>query len=695
MGCTLIISEKRETAEKIAKALDENGSPTSYSEEGVTCYEARCDGRTLRIVPAIGHLYTIAPVQKGYGYPILDVEWVPAYRFNKRLGHTKRWIAAISKAAEDASDFVSATDYDVEGEVIGYTILRFACGGKEREAKRMVFSTLTRAELRKAFHNLSPTIDFKLAEAGETRHVVDFLWGINVSRALTLSLRNQGRGFAKLSAGRVQGPTLGFVAEREREINSFVPTPYWRISATIEVNGIVYRVEYAEPRIATLKEAKRIVELCKSKEGTVENVTVRTHEETPPPPFNLENLQSESYRIFRQSPSQTLRQAEALYLGALISYPRTSSEKVPPTVDYAEIINSLGQLQQYQHLATQLLKQSRALAPLQGRGEDPAHPAIYPTGDHPRQGQDRRSALLFDLVVKRFMSSFAPSALVESVRISITLNGESFYLTGRRILEEGWFSFYSPYVQSEESPAPAFREGDRVKFREVSVDEAYTAPPPRFNYGSLLRVMEEHELGTKATRANIIDTLSDRGYVSGDRITATELGLGVYDTLHNYSPALVSVEFTRDLEHKMETIRQGKGRMDMVVSEASHRLSQVLQSFKENEAAVAESISKALYAYSDMKRTIGACPVCRGGHLMVVASKKTGKRFAGCSGYRDGKCSATFSLPQPPYRIWTTKRTCRSCNWPTITVKSPNRGRPWRLCLNPGCPAKILRTRQQ
>ncbi|MCJ7608648.1 DNA topoisomerase, partial [Candidatus Bathyarchaeota archaeon] len=166
----------------------------------------------------------------------------------------------------------------------------------------MVFSTLTRAELRKAFHNLSPTIDFKLAEAGETRHVVDFLWGINVSRALTLSLRNQGRGFAKLSAGRVQGPTLGFVAEREREINSFVPTPYRRISATIEVNGIVYRVEYAEPRIATLKEAKRIVELCKSKEGTVENVTVRTHEETPPPPFNLENLQSESYRIFRQSP---------------------------------------------------------------------------------------------------------------------------------------------------------------------------------------------------------------------------------------------------------------------------------------------------------------------------------------------------------------------------------------------------------
>jgi DNA topoisomerase-1 len=692
MGCTLIISEKRETAERIANALDENGRPTSYSEEGVICYEARHNGRTLRIVPAVGHLYTIAPVRKGYGYPILDVEWVPAYRFNKRLGHTKRWIAAISKAAEDASDFVSATDYDVEGEVIGYTILRFACGGKEREAKRMVFSTLTKAELRKAFENLSPSIDFRLAEAGETRHIVDFLWGINVSRALTLSLKNQGRGFAKLSAGRVQGPTLGFVAEREREISSFVPTPYWRISATIEVEGLVYRVEYARPRIATLKEVKSIVERCESKEGTVESVTIRTYEESPPPPFNLGNLQSESYRIFKQSPSQTLRLAEALYLGALISYPRTSSERVPPTVDYAMILNSLGRLQQYKYLADQLLQQPGTLAPLQGKGEDPAHPAIYPTGDHPRPNQDRRSVLLFDLVVKRFMSSFAPSALFESVRIRISLNGESFYLIGRRILEDGWLSFYNPYVRSVESPAPALKEGDRVKFSDVSADEAYTAPPPRFNSGSLLRVMEEQDLGTKATRADVIDTLSDRGYVSGDRITATELGLGVYETLHCYSPALVSVEFTRDLEHKMEAIRVGKGRMEVVVAEASHRLRQVLHSFKENEAAVAESISKALYVCNDMKRTIGPCPVCREGQLMVITSKKTGKRFAGCSGYREGKCRTAFPLPQPPYRIWTTRRTCRSCNWPTITVKSPKRGRPWSLCLNPGCPAKILRT---
>jgi len=303
--------------------------------------------------------------------------------------------------------------------------------------------------------------------------------------------------------------------------------------------------------------------------------------------------------------------------------------------------------------------------------------------------------LLFDLVVKRFMSSFAAPALVEIVRIRINLNGEFFYLTGRSILEDGWLSFYSPYVGSVDNPAPALRKGDRVKFSDVSAEEAYTTPPPRFDSGSLLRAMEEQDLGTKATRADIIDTLSDRGYVSGDRITATELGLGVYETLHNYSPDLVSVEFTRDLEHKMEAIRVGKGHMDIVVAEASHRLRQILQSFKENEAAVAEIISKALYAYTDMKRTIGPCPVCRAGRLVMITSKKTGKRFAGCSGYREGKCRTTFPLPQPPYRIWTTRRRCRSCNWPTITVKSPKRGRPWSLCLNPGCPAKMLRTQQE
>lgn len=600
MGFSLVLSEKRETAERIAKALDENERPRNYWEHGVPYFEAINQGQTLRIVPAIGHLYTIAPKKRGYRYPVLDVRWVPAYRFNKRLAHTKKWIKAIEKLSQGASNFILATDHDVEGEVIGYTILHFACKGKEKQAKRMVFSTLTKTELQKAFRNLSPTIDFKLAEAGETRHIIDFLWGINISRALTLSLRRAGKGFTKLSAGRVQGPTLRFITEREKEINSFVPTPYWRISATFEVDGQIYEAEYTNPRIETNNEAQKIIEHCHLKEGVVKNISSRIYEKPSPPPFNLENLQSESYRIFRYSPSQTLRIAETLYLGALISYPRTSSEKLPPTLNSEEILISLSQSEQYKGLVSELLG-TRPLRPKQGRREDPAHPAIYPTGNRSESVLNNKNARLLDLVIHRFLSIFAPPAVNENVHITIDLNGELFLLTGRRILKEGWLRFYGHYGRREEKPVPVLNEGQRIQFKEIACTETFTSPPPRFNSASLLKEMEKQELGTKATRANIIDTLNNRGYVSGERIVPTDLGLGVHEALHRYCPTLVTVEFTRELERKLEAIKKGQSNKQQVVDEASLQLTKILQLFKVNEEAIALILSETLQASNSLK----------------------------------------------------------------------------------------------
>ena len=554
----------------------------------------------------------------------------------------------------------------------------------------MVFSTLTKSELQKAFQELSPTIDFRLTEAGETRHIIDFLWGINVSRALTLSLRNYGKGFSKLSAGRVQGPTLGFIAEREKEINSFVPTPYWKISAVLEVDGQTYKADYVKSKIETFREAQRVVDHCLPKRGVVKNVASKVYEELSPSPFNLENLQSESYRIFRHHPSRALRIAESLYLGALISYPRTSSEKIPSTVNSEEIIMSLGQSEDYRELALDLLKH-RPLRPKQGRSEDPAHPAIYPTGNNPESRLDYQHARLLDLIIRRFLSAFAPPAVSESVRITFDLNGEPFFLTGRRILEEGWLRFYSPYAKKEENLAPALKEGQIIHFKEVVCTEAFTSSPQRFNPESLLRMMEEQELGTKATRADIIDTLGNRGYISGEHMAATELGLGVHETLHRYCPALISVDFTRELEHKMKAIQMGQCREQEVIDEASAHLTEVLLDFKANEEEIAASLSEALQRSYSLKRTIGTCPICRKGQLKIIRSKRTGKRFVGCSNYRDGNCSATFPLPQPPYNVLTVNKPCQTCGWPKIIVKSPGQRRSWSLCLNPSCQTKTLR----
>jgi DNA topoisomerase-1 len=582
MVFTLILTEKREAAERIAFALDDHGSPRCLREGEVPYFEAVSQGKTLRIVSAVGHLYTIAPKKRGYTYPVFDLDWTPAYKFRRNLGYIRKWIEAIAKLSEGASEYLSATDYDIEGELIGYMTLRFACKGQEGEAKRMVFSTLTAADLRRAFWNPRSHLDHRLVDAGEARHVVDFLWGINVSRALTFALRRSGYRFTSLSAGRVQGPALGFVLERDKHIESFAPTPYWVISATVEYDRNLYRAEHSQALVTTFEEAQRIVAGCHAQEALVKRVSSKAYQQSPPAAFSLGELQSEAYRVFRYTPSRTLKVAESLYLDALISYPRTGSERIPSAIDCRQILSALANSPVYGTIA-QLLLDRNSISPVQGQGDDPAHPAIHPTGNLPAKALRREQARLFDLIVRRFLSAFGPPASWKSVRISLDLNGETFILRGKHLLDEGWLAYYRPYAIDDEMLLPLLEEGQTVPVREVSHKEMHTMPPPRYNPSSLLREMETKELGTKATRAAIIDILFERGYVAGERIAATALGRGVFETLQQYCPKLVSVELTRQLEHEMDAIQQGTITKEHVISEATDTLKKILMDFKQNE----------------------------------------------------------------------------------------------------------------
>ena len=677
----MIISEKREAAERIAKALDDRGRLVKFEKFGVPFFEAEHSNKRLLVMPAVGHLYTIAPERKGgFDYPIFNVKWTAAFRFTEKARFTEKWIAAISKIAEGASDFISGTDYDIEGEVIGYTILKYACGGKEKTARRMVFSTLTTEELRKSYMEARQNINFKLAEAGETRHIVDFLWGINLSRALTLATMKQlNTNRVSLSAGRVQAPTLKFLVDREKEIQNFVPLPYWAILAKVKIGRQGYNVEYERPQLNNEVDARDIVQKCSQQKGTIDKITLRVSQQSPPAPFDLGTLQKESYRLFGYTPSQTLRVAERLYLGALISYPRTSSQKLPPTINYREILVALGRINKYAALTNKLL--ANRLVPNEGRGQDLAHPAIYPTGNRPEQRFDLVNERIFDLIVKRFMATFGTPATIEHTQVMITVNGELFYLDGRRILQKGWLEFYKPYAWREEVIFPPISVGQNIFFNDVSYEKRYTSPPPRYNPSSLLKLMEDQNIGTKATRAGIIDTLYARGYVMDEKIVVTELGIKVVENLEKYCQAVISVEFTRALEERMENIEQGKEREQTVLEESIDTLKEILSQFKRNEEQIGADLSNAIRNVTLAKLIIGQCPICKTGKLVVLFSKKTGKRFAGCTNFTQGSCKAAFPLPQPPYKIKLTQTICRTCSWPVITVSA--RGRSYlNLCLN-------------
>ena len=207
MSYTLIVAEKPAAAEKIAYAL---GKKVSEKKVGkVRYYETSVNGDELVVAPAVGHLFGLAPKEKARKYPIFDLEWKPLYLTNKKADFSKAYADNIEKLAKKADKFIIATDYDNEGEVIGLNILRFLC--KKDDAKRMKFSTLTASDLREAYDNILPSLAWGQAEAGEARHYLDWIWGINLSQAAMQALLKVSKFRKILSIGRVQGPSLALL----------------------------------------------------------------------------------------------------------------------------------------------------------------------------------------------------------------------------------------------------------------------------------------------------------------------------------------------------------------------------------------------------------------------------------------------------------------------------------------------------
>jgi len=684
---TLIIAEKPDAALRIAQALDEKGKPKKKMEKKVPFFEAQRDGEKLIVVPALGHLYTVTQeMGRRNFYPVFNYKWAPRHAAEKGAKQVEKWIKVISDLAKNIDDFVNACDYDIEGSLIGYMVLKYACNNSEDKSKRMKYSTLMKRELEHAYQNLMPHLDFPLVEAGRARHEVDWLYGVNLSRALTIAAANWSKWYSTLSTGRVQGPTLKFLVEREKEIQSYVPIPYWSIKAVVDINGSPYEVAFEKEKIDTKREADDVVKKCAGKKGTIKDISLKEFRQMPPIPFDIGGLQAEVYRLFGFTPSRTLRIAERLYLEAMISYPRTSSQKLPPIINYNEILTSLSKREDYRKLASELLAQ-KTLQPNEGRKEDPAHPAIYPTGLIAERPLDESEQKLYDLVVRRFMAVFGEPALKQTMNIAIDVEGYLFHLYGRRVLESGWLKFYEQLVKSDEVLLPTLEVGQKIPFKEVAREDKFINPPPRYNPSSLLKLMEEQSIGTKATRAEIIDTLYDRNYIQDERMLVTDLGFHVIDTLERYCPDVISVELTRELEERMEKIEVGKESREVVLDDAITKLKPILDEFKQKEKEIGKELNEAIRKARAQERTVGPCPICGSGNLIILRSRRTGKQFIGCSNYFKNLCKAGFPLPQRA-TVKPLRRNCSSCQWPMVHVRIFGGRRPWNLCFNPNCPAR-------
>lgn len=678
MSYTLIISEKPTAAKRIAESLS-TGEIKKLGKKDAPYYKITRKGKDIIIVPAVGHLFVLDEKESKakWKYPVFSVKWRPTFE-KKENAWSRKYFQNITSLARKASGFISACDYDIEGSVIAYNILRFICGVED--GKRMKFSTLTTPDLVDAYEKSTPHLDYPQIEAGLTRHYMDWYFGINLSRALTLSVEHVG-GFWTLSTGRVQGPTLKILYDRQKEINSFRPVPFWQLELKGNLDGKEITAYHEKDKFWKKDEVEKSFLNSKGRDGIVSNVEKKEHRQHPPFPFDLTSLQRESYNRFGYSPKQTLEMAQGLYEHALISYPRTSSQKLPAKIGYRQILERLSGQKGYSGLCDRLLKK-KTLRPNEGKKTDAAHPAIYPTGNKPKK-INRYQLRVYDMIVKRFLAVFAEPAIREQVRVEIDVGREIFLAHGIRTIRANWIDFYKPYAVFREEILPEVLKGDAVKVSEINMLDKQTEPPNRYSQASILKEMESLNLGTKATRAHILQTLYDRGYIREKSIQVTELGEAVVSALGKYSPEIISPELTKKFEDDMELVENGKKKREEILKGVEAELAKILSNFKDHEKHIGSEILEAIKIYEKEIHTVGKCEC--GGELRIIHSRRTGKRFVGCTGYP--KCTNSFPLPQHGF-IEVISRKCPQCGLKLIQVRSKGK-RPWRFCIKCGFENKI------
>lgn len=462
----------------------------------------------------------------------------------------------------------------------------------------------------------------------------------------------------------VQGPTLAFIEEKNRKIQSFVPKPYWTINGKARIGNKDFDIDYSLKQILYKKEAEKIISDCQNKEGTIEDIKEKEMTRNPPPPFNLSSLQTDSYNFFGYTPSQTLKISERLYLSALISYPRTSNEIIPPDIDVKSILTSLGKSSNYSNEVNKILSK-QTLVPTQGEKTDPAHPPILPTGELPSNLSNVEQKV-FELIIRRFFAIFGDPAKILSIKTHIAVDGHTFYLRGRQIIYEGWLEFY-PYSKTKEIILPKLVKGQKISL-DINLNEKFNQPPSRFNPNSIRKLMESNEIGTKATRANIIDILYQRGYMVGNSIEITDIGQEVIRTLKIYCPEILSTSLTRQLEKEMDEIEQSKRNREDVLLSLRTALGPILEKFKQKEKDIGTFLAESILKTLKEKRIIGKCNKCEIGDLVIIRSKATKKRFIGCSNYPN--CTNSFPVSQSGTITPIRDKFCKYC-FDEFNIKYP------------------------
>ncbi len=623
----LIIAEKNIVAERISAFLA-GKEKVQITRDGVAAHYVFDDTVVMGLR---GHVVEVDFVD-GYNN-WRSAEHPPKSLINAEIikkPTEKKIVGVLQKFAKKATRITIATDYDTEGELIGkeaFDLIRAI--NTKVPVDRARFSAITKDEIVKSIEEATP-LDFNLAAAGESRQIIDLVWGASLTRFLSITAHRGADSI--LSVGRVQSPTLAMIVDREREIEAFVPTKYWVLSLASEKAGVAVEARHIHGRFTDPAEAKAAYDATKAPVKVTDVITGHKTDRAPPP-LDTTALIVGASRL-GISASYAMNRAEDLYMRGFISYPRTDNTTYPKSLKISE------QLDIFAHGAftkeAAYVKDHLRSVPTRGKKETTDHPPIYPTSLANREEiGDDVSWKLYEFIVRRFFATNCIDAEWETMKINMSAGSEPYTITGGRILEAGWRGIY-PYSKAEENLLPLFTIGDTLPLLSKNSEEKETQPPARYSQSRLIQRMEELGLGTKSTRHEVISKLSGRKYIEGNPMKPTIVGRAVTESLEEFAGTITEPTMTKTLEEHMTDIAAGTKTITAVLSESRNMLSGIFEALEKNEAA----IGRDLMERTREEQTIGPCPVC-GKPLRI---KRVGSsQFIGCSGYPD--CMFNAGLP--------------------------------------------------
>ncbi|GAA5336099.1 MULTISPECIES: type I DNA topoisomerase [Thermus] len=678
----------------------------------------------------------------------VDVErdFAPTYEVKK----DKKPVVEELKRAAQGKRLLIATDPDREGEAIGWHVARLL-GRNPQEPIRVEFHEITPKVVRQAVEHPRP-IDQNLVDAQQARRVLDRLLGYNLSPLLSLEFRKRA-----LSAGRVQSVALRLVVEREEEIEAFQREAYWLLKGLFQAAGktfpaLLHEVDgkrlwagqgekEGKLHLKTEAEAKALAEEARKRPYRVVRVEVKERRKSPPPPFTTSTLQQAASSRLGYTASRTMRIAQRLYEGVdlpegtvgLITYMRTDSVRISPEA------LALAREVIAERFGPSFLPEAPRVYKNRKEGVQDAHEAIRPT-DPRRTPESVRKYLseeeyrLYDLIWRRFLASQMKDALYEQTAVVLEGQGTPrllFRASGSVLKFEGYLKAWGKEEEDEEPPVPPVPEGSEAQLLEITPEERFTEPPPRYTDASLVKTMEELGIGRPSTYAPTLETLEKRGYVErrGRTLLPTPLGREVTHYLKERFPQVVAYEFTARMEDRLDQVEEGKAPWPQVVWEFYEPfLGELAQVPKKTCPRCGRPLELKVSRYGQFLGCTGypectyteplekreaepigeACPKC--GKPLLRKEGRYGS-FIACSGYpacdytRDDGRPTGHTCPKCGGRVLEKRskrgkpyykceenacdflsfyplldQTCPSCGWPLVKKGEG-------ACINPGCPA--------